>query len=238
MSAVGTDRFLENSSYTIRNYVAATTTGREISAYVQDNGMDRLVVFYSNNEYGISVRDAVKKYCEEKGIQVTTEPFEETSLNYKSLIAARINNSTECVYVAGVGTGLGTMFKQLRESGYEGKLIGDQLITFPDVVTVAGSALDSIPYLDFAFEVNSEEPGIKSFVYAFRQRFNSAPQNFSVITYDGAKLLFHVIEKTGTMDADKLISELNKVKNYQGVFGSVSVRDRNIDFSFVFKTWQ
>ena len=112
MSAVGTDKFLKNSNYTVRNYVAATTTGREISKYLQDNSLQSLVCFYSNNEYGTSIRDAVIKHGEEKNIKVTTEPFEETSLNYKSLISARINNNTECVYVAGVGTGLGTMLSR------------------------------------------------------------------------------------------------------------------------------
>jgi len=238
MSAVGTDRFLENSRYTVRNYVAANTTGREISSYLKENNISSLVIFYSNNEYGVSVRDALSKYSKENGIQITTEPFEETSLDYKSLIAARINKKTECVYVAGVGKGLGTMLKQLKESGYTGKLIGDQLITFPDVVNVAGDALVGVPYLDFAFDINSDDLGIKTFVNSFKQKYNSNPQNFSVITYDGVKLLFDVVEKNKTLQPETVITKLNDIKNYQGVFGPISVTDRNLNFKFVFKSWK
>lgn len=238
MSAVGTDKFLKNSSYTVRNYVAATTTGREISKYLKDNQINSLAVMYSNNEYGNSVQSAVQRYCEEQGVSVTTEPFEETSLDYKSLIAAKIGESTECIYVAGVGKGLGTMIRQIKESGYDGRLIGDQLITFPDVVNIAGSALDGVPYLDFAFEVNSEEEDIRAFVDAFKEKFDNEPLNFSVITYDGARLLFDVVEKTKSLNSDTLVAELNKVDNFKGVFGTVSVEDRNIDFSFKFKTWR
>ncbi|PYS66792.1 MAG: hypothetical protein DMF69_25025 [Acidobacteria bacterium] len=121
MSAVGTDKFLENSRYTIRNYVSATTIGQNLAPYVKDTMQAKtLLVFYSNNEYGQSVKDAVKKVGEQKGLSVSTEPYEETSLDYKSLIAAKVSKGTECVYVAGVGKGLGTMIKQIRESGYTG----------------------------------------------------------------------------------------------------------------------
>lgn len=239
MSAVGTDKFLENSNYTIRNYVSATTIGQNLAPYLKDNlKVNNLVVFYSNNEYGISVRDAVKKYCDEKGITMTSEPYEETSLDYKSLVAAKINKDTECVYVAGVGKGLGTMIKQIRESGYTGKIVGDQLITFPDVITAAGDALNGIPYLDFAFDINSPNPNTKSFVDSFRSKYQTDPQNFSVITYDGMKLLFNTIEKNNTLESAKLVNALNATKDYQGVFGPVSVTDRNVNFAFHFKDWK
>lgn len=238
MSAVGTDKFLENSQYTVRNYVAANTTGKEICAYLKQNSIKTLVTFYSNNEYGVSIRGAVTKFGAENGIEIITEPFEENSLDYKSLIAARINKKTECVYVAGVGKGLGTMIKQLKESGYTGNVIGDQLITFPDVVNVAGNALNGMPYLDFAFDVNSTEGKTKAFVDAYKMKFKNEPQNFSVITYDGAKLLFDVIKNSQTIQPDSIINKLNEVKNYEGVFGPVSVSNRNIDFKFQFKTWK
>jgi branched-chain amino acid transport system substrate-binding protein len=239
MSAVGTDKFLENSNYTIRNYVSATTIGQNLVPYLKDRlNVNNLVLFHSNNEYGISVRDAVKKFGEERGLKVTTEPYEETAPDYKSLIAAKVNKGTECVYVAGVGKGLGTMIRQIRESGYTGKIVGDQLITFPDVVNVAGDALKGIPYLDFAFDVNSSAPATKSFVDAFRNKFQTAPQNFSVITYDGMKLLFSTVEKSNTTDGARLVAALNGTKDYAGVFGPVSVSDRNVNFTFHFKEWQ
>lgn len=238
MSAVGTDKFLQNSYYTVRNFVAASTIGQELSAYLKDSmQVHNLTVFYSNNEFGISVKDAMLKYCQEKGINVeSAEPFEETSLDYKSLIAAKVNKRTECVYVAGVGKGLGAMLKQIRESGYNGKIIGDPMITFPDVVNTSGDAIKGIPYLDFAFDVNSQAPATKAFVDAFRNKFNKVPQNFTVITYDGAKMIFDIISKVGTLDNDKIMAQLNTIKDYNGVFGENTVDNRNIKFTFKFKT--
>jgi branched-chain amino acid transport system substrate-binding protein len=238
MSAVGTDRFLEESKFTVRNFVAAATIGKEISQFLKDTmNVSSLTIFYSDNEYGNSVKDAVVKNCTEKKINIIAEPFDETSMDYLSLIATRINKDTECLYLTGIGTGLGTMFKQIKESGYSGKIIGDPLMAYPDVEKAAGSALKGIPYLDFAFNPKSKDSTIQAFVDGFENKFKISPQNFSVITYDGVKLLFSIIEKAGTINSDILIKELNNVQYYQGVFGPVSVTDRNINYSFVFKAW-
>jgi branched-chain amino acid transport system substrate-binding protein len=129
------------------------------------------------------------------------------------------------------------MFKQVRESGYMGKIIGDHLMNAPDVVSVAGNALNGNRYLDFAFETDSANPNTKAFVDAFRNKFRDDPQNFSVIAYDGTKLLFRTVENSKTTEGDKLVQSLNGIKDYQGVFGPVSVTDRNVNYTFHFKEW-
>lgn len=238
MSAVGTDKFLENSRFTIRNYVSATTIGQNLAPYLTDTLKVRnLVIFYSNNEFGSSVKDAVKRLCDQRGLQVSAEPYDETSLDYKSLIAAKVGRETEAIYVIGIGKGLGTMFKQVRESGYTGKIIGDQLMNAPDVISVAGDALNGNQYLDFAFETDSAHPSTKAFVDAFRNKFRADPQNFSVIAYDGVKMLFSTAENIKTIEGDKLVQSLNGIKDYQGVFGPISVTDRNVNYTFHFKEW-
>lgn len=238
MSAVGTDRFLEESKFTVRNYISAATIGKEISQFLKDTlNISGLTILYSDNEYGKSMKDAVVKNCVEKKINVITEPFDENSLDYLSLIADKISKNTECIYAVGVGTGLGLMFRQIKESGYSGKIIGDPLMAYPDVEKAAGSALKGITYLDLAFNTKSKDTTIQAFVNGFENKFKISPQNYSVITYDGVKLLFSLIEKAGTINSDVLIKELNNVLYYQGVFGPVSVTDRNINYSYVFKTW-
>jgi len=237
MSAVGTDKFLKNSQYTFRNYVAANTTGLEIAKYLAENNYMNLTMFYSNNEYGNSVQKAVIRHCNARGIKVASEAFEETSLDYKSMIAAKVTDKTECVYAAGVGKGLGTIFKQVKESGFAGEIIGDQLISLADVVNTAGSALNGIPYLDFSFDPKATDSNTVKFVNDFTEKYGKEPQNFSAITYDGMKMLFDIIEKNKTIDSDRIVEHMNSVKEYEGVFGPISVRDRNLNFSFKFKTW-
>ncbi|PYS66793.1 MAG: hypothetical protein DMF69_25030 [Acidobacteria bacterium] len=94
-----------------------------------------------------------------------------------------------------------------------------------------------MPYLDFAFDIGSSNPSTKDFVDSFKTKFHTDPQNFSVITYDGAKLVFRTIENSKSIDAAKLVDALNGTRDYAGVFGPVSVTDRNVNFTFHFKQW-
>jgi branched-chain amino acid transport system substrate-binding protein len=238
MAAVGSDQFLQESNYTVRNYVSASTIGKSISQFLKDSmDVSNLTVFYSDNAYGKSVKDAVLANCTELNMNVITEPFKADSTDKMSIISAGINKNTECVFVTGIGIGLGTMFKQIIASGYNGKIVNDMFVPYPDVQKAAGNALKGIRYLDFAFDPGSENTTTREFVKGFENKFNITPQNFSVITYDGVKLLFSTIEKSGTFNPDTLVANLNKVQDYQGVFGQVSVAERNMNFKMVFKTW-
>lgn len=234
MAAVGTDKFLEGGKYTFRNFFAATTTANQLTEFIKDSlHAKSLSLFYADNEYGKSVKEAISKESAEHGLKMGfSETFDPKSLNYKSQIAATVNRNTECLYVAGVGKSLGTMIKQIRESGYKGEIIGDPLIPFPDVYTSAGESLKGLKYLDFAFEPTSTQPNTAEFVTSFKKKFNEEPKNFSVISYEGMKLLFKAVEKTKSFDAQKLSDDLNTTEGYNGVFGKVSIAGNNFHYTF------
>ncbi len=236
MSAVGTDRFLEGSKYTLRNYISAESNGKVISQFLKDSlKVSGLTVFYSDSEYGRSMKDAVVRHCHEFTIQAVTEPYNENVHDYTSLIASKLNKGTECIYVIGVGTGLGTMFRQIRESGYGGKLIGDPLMAYPDVEEAAGSALDGATYLDLAFEPESADQAGKAFVEGFEKKYHTLPRNYSTISFEGVNLLFSLVEQSGTTDPDVLIKMVSETTGFQGSIMPFTVTDRYIHYQYVLK---
>jgi branched-chain amino acid transport system substrate-binding protein len=237
MSAVGTDRFLEESKYTIRNYISAESNGKVISQFLKDSlNVADLTVFYSDSEYGRSMKDAVARYCKELKMMVVTEPYDENLNDYTSLIASKLNMETGCVYVIGVGTGMGTIFRQIRESGYDGKMIGDPLMAYPDVEEAAGNALDGVTYLDLAFEPESVDPAGKAFVEGFEKKFNVLPRNYSAISYEGVNLMFSLVEQAGSADPGVLIKLLSETTGFEGSIMPFTVTDRYIHYEYVFKT--
>lgn len=238
MAAVGTNLFLEDSKFTVRNYISAESIGREVSHYLKEMlNVSGLTLFYSDNTYGTSVKIAIVKALTDNKMNVIAQPFGEDPSGYPDLISAGIDKNTECVFITGIGKSLGLLLTKIRDSGYTGPVISDQFITYPDAVQAAGENMKGVTYLDFAFDTNSPDSTIQAFVKGFENKFSKTPQNFSVITYDGAKLLFSLAEKAGSVHAEQLIQQMDSVQNFGGVFGPVTVSGRNLDFRTIFKTW-
>jgi branched-chain amino acid transport system substrate-binding protein len=237
MGAVGTDKFIVNANYTIRNYVSATTIGNHIAPFIKDSLKVKTVsIFYANNEYSTSVKNGVEQKCKEAGLTIQfTQPFDEKVPDYKSLVAASINNKTECIFIDGIGNGMGSMIKQIRESGYKGLIVSDPIIKFPDVMTAAGDAIKGVYYMDYSFDENSQDPNTKSFVDDFKAKYNSSPANFAVIGYVGMKMFLEKINEIKTLDNDKIIEAINSVTDFTGVFGKVGVKNRELQFTYTYK---
>lgn len=237
MSAVGTDKFIANSNYTIRNYLSATTIGSHIVPFIKDSlKVKTLSIFYANNEYSTSVKISVEKKCSDVGLSIQfSQPFDEKIPDYKSLIAASINKETGCIFIDGIGNGMGSMIKQIRESGYTGLIVSDPIIKFPDVITAAGDAIKGIPFMDIPYDVDSSDPNTKAFVKSFKEKFNSNPENFAVISYQGVKMVLEKINEIKSLDNDKIIEAVNNIKNYPGLFGPISIENREFQFTYTFK---
>jgi branched-chain amino acid transport system substrate-binding protein len=237
LAAIGSNKFIPNSKYTIRNYVSGKIIGEKIVPFIKDSlRIKSLSIFYANNEYSTSVKNGVEKSCKDAGLKIQfTEPFDEKLPDYKSLVAASINNHTECIFIDGIGNGMGSMIKQIRESGYKGLIVSDPIIKFPDVMTSAGSAIKGVYYLDYTYDENSSDPKMKAFTDSYKARFKSIPANFAVISYVGMKMLLEKINEIRTMDCDKIIEAMNSVKNYPGVFGPISVENREMQFTYTYK---
>lgn len=237
MAAVGTDKFMPNSNYTIRNYLSATSVAKYIVPYIKDSlKMNQIGIFYANNEYSTSVKNAVEEKGGKAGLSFQfSQPFDEKIPDYKSLVSGSITNNTKCVFIDGIGTGLGSIIKQIRETGYKGLIVTTPLVKFPDVLTAAGDAIKDVRYLDFSYTEGSAEYSNNVFVKNYRARYNSDPTNFAYISYEGVYLLLSKINSLQKLDTDVAVEAMNSVEDYEGVFGKISVHNREFEFSYAIK---
>ncbi len=231
----GADKLLENSKYVFRNWANPGTAGNAIVSFVSDSLKGKSMgLFYCNNDYGKSMQKYVSEDCTSKGIAVSfSAAYDEKDGDYKSLITEYVakNKKLDCIYTVGLGGGLGTLTKQIREAGYTGKLISDITAPYPNVLNAAGDAGKGMYYLDFAYNNNSSSASQKQYEDAFVKAYSKEPLNFSVVSYEAMKLLFKAIESANSFDSDKVVAELNNIQNYLGVFGNTSVINNEVIYS-------
>lgn len=237
LAAVGTDKFISGSEYTVRNYIPAAIIGNSIALYVKDSMKSKsLGIFHANTEYSLSVKNALVKKVEELGLDMKfTRIYDETKHDYKSLVSGYVNQNVDVIFVDGIGTGLGTMIRQIREMGYKGRIISTLLVKDPDVKTAAGNALQDIYYLDFAYDQNSDNPRVQKFTELYKQKYNQEPTIWAVIAYDGMKLLLDKINEKQSLNNDTIIKSILNVSEYSGLFAPIAIKNREFEFSLKIK---
>ena len=235
----GADRLLENSKYIFRNWANPGAAGNKIVEFASDSlKVKEIGLFYCNNDYGKSMQKYVAEDFSGRGIIVNFNvAFDEKDGDYKSLITKNValNKNLDCIYTVGLGSGLGTLTKQIREAGYSNIIISDITAPYPDVLNAAGDAGTGMYYLDFAYSNNSLSLSQKQFHDKFVNAYDIEPLNFSVVSYEALKLFFKAIENASSFDSDKVVMELNKIRNYPGVFGNTSVINNEVVYSLDIK---
>jgi len=236
----GSEQLIENSNFVFRHWVAPWIAGRQLVNKIEDKFTPKNVgIFHSNDDFGKSMQKWVSKNLKEKNINVGfSETFIESSLDYKSLILKNSPNDMDVIYVVGLGQGLGMLIKQLRELKYKGIIVGDITTPFPNVIETAGDSAKGVYYLDFDFDLKSDKSESKKFITNFEKKFDKKPKTLSAISYDALMLYFRAIETAGTLDDEKVKNEMNKIKGFNGIFGSVSIENYDVIYPLDFKQIQ
>ncbi len=236
----GSEQLIKDSEYTFRNWVAPWIAGKQLVNKIEEKFTPKKVgIFHSNDDFGKSMDKWVSQNLNEKKIKVAfSETFIESSLDYKSLILKNNPNDVDVIYVVGLGQGLGILIKQLRELKYEGIIVGDITTPFPNVIEAAGDFAKGVYYLDFNFDLESKNPITQKFINNFESKFNKKPKTLSAISYDALMLYFKAVKKAGTTDDEKVKIELNKIKNFEGIFGNVSIENYDVIYPLDFKQIQ
>lgn len=232
IGAVGAVNFVNDGEYSIRNYVEPDKIGKKIAELTKDElDSKNLGIFYSNNEYGLSIKNSFVNQTKLIGLNlVFEESYDDNNLNYRNnILKAITNKNIETIYIVGVGKSLGTLLKQLRESGYKGNVVGDIVFPYPDVITAAGDFSKGVYYLDFDFDKKKD----KVFFEKYQKRFGKEPTNFAAIAYNATK-----ISLDSQKEGKELLNFLNDNKSFEGVFGNFEFKNRNFNYSLKLKKYE
>lgn len=233
----GADNLLQGTNYTFRNWLPPLEAGKALTRFMKESlNVSEYGIIYANSEFARSMKDAAVQQGNQYGLKVLfEEPYDEQTTDYKTVVLKSIKKNPKYIYVIGIGKSLGTVVKQLRENGYTGEILGDATLSLPDVKQTAGSALNGAYFVDFGFDNQSTSAKTAAFTDSFKKKFNNEPQTLSAISYDAMHLLFDAIEKEKSFDQARLIQHLNNLSNFEGVFGTVSVKNFDIIYPMSLK---
>jgi branched-chain amino acid transport system substrate-binding protein len=226
--------------YAFRNFPAAERQGREMATHTAHTlRVSKVAIFYVNDDFGLSLRDAFKgQFAPLGGSVLGTEPFESSGKDFRSEIAKLISYHPQAIYIVGYGKPLGIALKQLREAGFQGFVLGGLEVSFEDVLTVARNAAEGVIYLDVAFDPGGNDPIAREFVREYRSAYGKTPSMVAAMAYDAISLIADAVRHVGT-DPDAMRAYLLQVRSFPGACGTLAInQNRDVIQPLVMKQIQ
>ncbi|MGP4025038.1 branched-chain amino acid ABC transporter substrate-binding protein [Actinomadura sp. 3N407] len=178
----------------------------------------KLYTVSDNQEYGKGLTDAIAKAVEPKGVEVQSDAVDDKATDYSSTVNKIVQFKPDAVYFGGYYAVAGRLFKQLREGGYEGKMMsGDGslasgLIEGTGQENAQGALVSCGCLIDPEGKTNEKA---KKFADDYQAKFGAEVAIYSTEGFDAATSFVEAVKAGNTTTDD--INNYLKTIDVQGV---------------------
>jgi branched-chain amino acid transport system substrate-binding protein len=202
----------ERSPFIVRASFSVPQSITPLADWAAKNGIKTVVSVVSDYAPGIEVETNFKQRFEAAGGKVLDALRVPLSSNDFAPALQRVTDTKPDAVMVFVPASLGTIFlRQAVERGLDKsgvKIIADGSLTEDDIINQIGDAalgiITSQPY-----SAAHDSPENKAFVAAFRQANSMRPNFVAVHGYDGMRMVYEALKKTGgKADGEALIGAI------------------------------
>lgn len=226
--ASSSPKISDAGDFIFRNAPSDTLEGGIMAEYAQSAlKISRAAVIYVNNEYGAGIKSVFEhKFTGLGGTIVASVSFQQGDTDMRTQLASIKGKAPEAVYLIGYKEN-GTILKQARELALKSQFLSTVMFEDPDILQVAGKAAEGVIYTASAFDPQSKDEVVKTFVQDFRKKYGVEPDVFAALSYDSAQILIYALRRGGT-NGPAIRDTLYALRDHQGVMGRLHF-DQNGD---------
>jgi len=211
----------EAGAWIFRNYPSDVLEGTAMARFARDLGLERVVVFAIDNEFGAGLRDVfTQQYTSKYREVIRTFDFDDEN---PAAFAAMVDEVKELapdgIYIFAYLESFAELLKLIDAAGIDAVKMGSSSVVVEDLVRMAGAAAEDLVFTRSVFDVNSTDEVVSSFVMAYRARYGEAPDHYAANGYDAVKLLIEAMNIGGSSHPDDIRAGLLGLKQYPGAAG-------------------
>ncbi len=221
----------------VRNYFRVIPTdvlqGPAGAIWAQELGFENIYIFDDGESYGKGVADIFAQSARNLGLNVVGhETLDKTSEDFTEELSKLKDLDIDLIYFGAVtANGAVPLIKGIYELGLNVEFMGPDGIMDQTFIDKGGDAakgtyVTAVGVPPKELEKLTEKG--KRFYDDYKLRYNAEPATFSAFGYDATKVALLAIERAGVKDRAKILEEVSKIKNYDGLFGTWSF-DENGD---------
>jgi branched-chain amino acid transport system substrate-binding protein len=194
--------------------------GPAIASYLAVQKKPKLVAVIDDaTAYGEGIANEVEKTLKAAHIKVLPrEKGTDKTADWKAILTKLRGRHPDAVFYGGMDATGGPLLKQGRELGMKAVFsFGDGACT-EKMAELAGKAAEGLLCSQAGIPPQAAS---KTFLEAYKKRFNQDPILYAPFTYDAANLLIEAMKKANSADPAKYLPELQKI-SYHGATGPIA----------------
>jgi len=215
----------EIGDYIFRNCLSDEVQAIQLAEYAaQELGLSKFAIMYTNNDYGLSLKNAFEKKAAELGEVVGIETYNDGEKDFRAQLTKLKGQSPDAIYIAGYYTEAAKIAQQAKDQGLEVQILGADGFYSPVLIELGGESVEGAVFTAGFFTDDPSE-NAQNFVKAFKEKFGTEPDMFAAQAYDAAMILLTALENAGGVGGEALQSEMLKIKDFPGITGTTSFTD-------------
>jgi len=186
------------------------------------------VLFDASNDYSKGTAEVFRDGFRKMGGTLSAfEAYGKDDVDFSALLTKVKASDADVLFLPDYYNKVGLIAKQAQEKGLKVQLVGPDGWDSPDLVKIAGSAIEG-GYFSNHYSPDDRRPEVVAWVKKYREKHGQVPDALGTLAYDGTKLLLEAIRKAGSDDPRQIRDALASIRDFHGVTGK-STLDRNGD---------
>jgi len=177
------------------------------------------VLYDASNDYSKGIAEYFSDAFRLMGGKVVAyESYGKDDVDFSALLTKVKASGADIVFLPDYYNKVGLIARQAREKGIGASLIGPDGWDSPDLVKIAGEAVEG-GYFSNHYSPDDTRPEVVAWVKKYKEKFGQTPDALGTLAYDATNLLLEAIRKANSGDPAKIRDALASIKGFKGVTG-------------------
>jgi branched-chain amino acid transport system substrate-binding protein len=191
-------------------------------------GKSAAVLFDASNDYSKGIAEVFRDAFRKQGGKVAAfESYGKDDVDFSALLTKVKASGADVLFLPDYYNKVGLIAKQVQEKGLKVRLVGPDGWDSPDLVKIAGSAIEGGHFSNH-YSPDDVRPEVAAWVKKYKEKHGQVPDALGTLAYDATNLLLEAIRKAGSDDPKKIREALASIKDFKAVSGK-STLDSNGD---------
>lgn len=180
-----------------------------------------VIIKDTSSDYGKGLAENFKATFEELGGEIIAEEgYVGKDKDFNAILTSIKGKDFDVIFIPGYYQEAGLIIKQARDLGIDAPVLGADGFDSPVLLELAGEEALNDVYYSNHYSSLDEDPLVKDFIAAYKEKMGVEPNAFNALGYDLGKYIADAIDRADSNDTEAIKNALAGTKGFVGVTGT------------------